>query len=181
MTEYAMIEISNQQAFTDAPHMALTPRIESRGDRTYTNLNDLQAVVTTNVSPTEITFEARGRLLSSTHKPLPEGEVRYQLTYRLTNSAAEILATATGATKNPIVLIVPVVSRSTETVAQKSGAIKVTKPGGIVNVTINAKQDFATLPEERTFNLVPGFECVPLSVTLQPGEEVRVRIEAIVA
>jgi hypothetical protein len=43
MSEYQMIEISNQQAFLDAPHMTLTPRIELKADRTYTSLIDLKA------------------------------------------------------------------------------------------------------------------------------------------
>ena len=179
MTEYAMIEISNQQAFTDAPHMTLTPRIECRSDRAYTSLNDLQAVVTKNTSPHEITFEAHGSLLSSARRPLPEGEVHYKLAYKLTNTAVEIIATAIGAAKAPIELIVPVVSRSSETVEQRLGVVQIAKQGELLNATTNAKQGFAALPKERTFNLVPGFECVPLSVTLQPGEEIQIRIEAV--
>jgi len=36
---------------------------------------------------------------------------------------------------------------------------------------------FEAIPAERTFNLVPGFECVPLVVTLKPGVKVAVRLE----
>jgi hypothetical protein len=181
MTEYAMIEISNQQAFTDAPHMTLTPRIECRTDRAYTNLNDFQAVVTKKASPDQITFEASGRLLSSAPKPLPDGDVRYKLVYLLTRTAVEIVAMATGPAKVPIDLIVPVVSRSTETVEQRGGAVRIMKPGGVLSVTTNAKQGFAPLSKERTFNLVPGFECVPFSVAMQSGEEIHLRLEAVMS
>jgi hypothetical protein len=179
MTEYAMIEISNQQSFTDAPHMTLTPRIECRSGRVYTSLNDLQAVVTKNTSPDEIVFEARGRLLSSAHMPLPEGDVHYQLIYRFTSAAAEIVATATGAAKVPIELIIPVVSRSSEAVEQRDTAVRIAKQRGVLSVTTNTKQGFAQLPKERTFNLIPGFECLPLSVTMQPGEKVQVRLQVV--
>ena len=180
MTEYAMIEISNQQVFTDAPHMTLTPRIECNVGQAYTSLSDFEAVVTKSESSKEIVFEARGRLLSSAHKPLPEGEVRYRLVYRLTDAAVEIVASTTGTStlKAPIELIVPVISRSSEVIEQTgSGAVRISKTKGRLNVTTDAKRGFAAIPKERTFNLVPGFECVPLVVGLEPGGEVRVRLE----
>lgn len=181
MTEYAMIEISNQQAFNDAPHMTLTPRIECRTAQAYTSLSELEAVVTKNESPKEIVFEARGRLLSSARKSLPEGEIHYRLVYRLSDAAVEIVASVSAAEppKAPVELILPVVSRSSEAVEQTgNGAVRITKPKSRLSVTTDAKQGFATIPKERTFNLVPGFECVPFVVELEPGEEVHVRLES---
>jgi hypothetical protein len=35
---------------------------------------------------------------------------------------------------------------------------------------------FEVVPKERTFNLVPGFEAIPLSVVLEVGRDTRVRI-----
>jgi len=137
--------------------------------------------VTKSESPKEIVFEARGRLLSSAHKPLPEGDVHYRLVYRLTDAAVEIVAGVSAAErpKAPIELIVPVVSRGSEAMEQTgSGAIRISKPKGRLSVTTDAKRGFAGIPKERTFNLVPGFECVPLRVGLEPGGEVRVRLES---
>ena len=48
----------------------------------------------------------------------------------------------------------------------------------LLTVHTDAAAGFGTVPKERTFNLVPGFEAIPLSVVMQPGQEVRVRIEA---
>jgi hypothetical protein len=182
MTEYAMIEISNQQAFTDAPHMTLTPRIECRAGQAYTSLSDFEAVATKSESPQEIVCEARGRLLSSAHKPLPGGEVHYRLVYRFTDAAVEIVASAsaTERPKAPIQLIVPVVSRSSEAVEQAgSGTVRISKPKGRLSITTDAKQGFSPAGKERTFNLVPGFECVPFVVELEPGGAVRVRLETV--
>jgi hypothetical protein len=180
MTEYAMIEISNQQVFTDAPNMTTTLRIECKTDKTYTSLSDYEAVVTRKASPTEILFEARGRLLSSARKPLPEGEIQYHLTYRFTADTVEIIATVTAAAnhpKSPIELIVPVVSRNDERLELTSGSIRIAKPAGTLIVKTDTKAGFTPITTERTFNLVPGFECVPLRVVMKPGEETRIRFE----
>ena len=45
MTEYQMIEISNQQVHLDKPHMPLTPRIELADKQTYTSLSDFEATI----------------------------------------------------------------------------------------------------------------------------------------
>jgi len=33
------------------------------------------------------------------------------------------------------------------------------------------------VPKERTFNLVPGFECVALEVGMEVGKDMRIQIE----
>jgi hypothetical protein len=71
MTDYQMIEISNQQAFLDAPHMTLTPRIELKADRTYTSLTDLKANLIASMSGDKICFTATGELLSVGHHQYP--------------------------------------------------------------------------------------------------------------
>jgi hypothetical protein len=180
MTEYAMIEISNQQVFTDAPHMTTTPRIECRTDKTYTSLSDFAAAVTRKASPTEIIFEARGRLLSSAHKPLPEGEIQYHLTYRFAADTVDVTATVIATAnepKNPIELIVPVVSRNDESFVLTGGSVQIAKPTGSLRVQTDAKTGFVPITNERTFNLVPGFECIPLRVVMKPGEETRIQFQ----
>jgi hypothetical protein len=181
MTEYAMIEISNQQVFTDAPHMTTTPRIECKSDKTYTSLSDYEAVVTRKESPNEILFQARGRLLSSAHKPIPEGEIHYSLTYRVTKEAVELTANATGTNqpKAPIDLIIPVVSRRNEEITQSGGSVRIAKARGLLRVKTDAKQGFADFSKVRTFNLVPGFECVALRVPIKLGEDTNIRLEVI--
>jgi hypothetical protein len=174
MTEYQMIEISNQQAYRDGPHMELTPRIECVSGETYTSLNDLKAVVT---AATEtgggIVFDARGRLMTAARKPLPGAG--YHLVYRLSEGGVELTASASGAV--PVRLIVPVIARASERVEQPDArTVRIAKPKGTLTVSTDAAAGFEAVPKERTFNLVPGFEAVPLSVVLQPGKETRIRI-----
>jgi hypothetical protein len=172
-----MIEISNQQAFLDKPHMPLTPRIESAGKQTYTSLSDFEAVLTTNATPSGVTFNVRGRLLTASHQPLP-GEAHYRLTYNLTGSTVEITASAEAASQTPLQFILPVISPSSEALAQPDAkTIRITKPNGTLIIRTNA-QGFEAIRKERTFNLVPGFECVPITIAMQSGREIKIHLEA---
>ena len=177
MTAYQTIEISNQQVPRDYPHMELTPRIECVSDgKTYLSVTDLQATLSANATPDEITFEARGRLLTAAHEPLPNSQ--YHFRYRLSEAMVEIAASATtGAV--PVRLILPVVSQHDERVEHLDlQSIRVHKRNGSLLVRTSAPHAFAGQVSERTFNLVPGFECLPLEIALQPGEEVRVEFSA---
>jgi hypothetical protein len=182
MTEYEMVEISNQQAFREGPHMPLTPRIEIAGDHTFTSLSDLSASLTATSGREEVTFEAKGRMLTASHQPPAGGDVHYHLTYRITANAVEITA-STDAQKSlstPPRLILPVVSPTGEPVSQTDlKTIRISKPNGSLAIRTDAANGFEAIPKERTFNLVPGFECVPLTLTLQPGVPVRIRLEAL--
>jgi hypothetical protein len=183
MTEYQMIEISNQQVHLDKPHMRLTPRIESTGKQTYTSLSDFEATVIQHYEQTGatqlISFDVKGRLLSASHQPPPTGEAHYHLHYSLTQSAVTITVTVDTASQAPLQFILPVISRSSEAVEQSDPkTIRITKPKGPLTIRTNASHGFESLPKERTFNLVPGFECVPLTIAMQPGQEIRIQLEA---
>lgn len=178
MTKYAMIEISNQQQYRDGAHMTLTPRIECAGKETYTSLDDLKALVTASSKGGEIVFEAKGRLLSTGHKSMPDGDVSYQLGYRLSEAGVEINATVSGAGPAPMKLVVPVIARGDENFDQPDPrTIRVVKRKGALTVRTDAADGFGSVPKERTFNLVPGFEAIPLEVSLQDGKVTRVWLE----
>ena len=178
MTEYQMIEISNQQAFPDKPHMPLSPRIEFADKQTYTSLSDFEATITTNPTPTQITFEAKGRLLTASHQPPPGGKAHYQLTYSLTQSTVEIRATADAPTQTPLHFILPVISRSSEAFTQPDPkTIRIQKPNGTLTIHTTAPEGFAGIPKERTFNLVPGFEAIPLTIAMQPGQQIQIHLD----
>jgi hypothetical protein len=182
MTEYQIIEIANQQTFRDYPHMTLTPRIECRSNAAYTSLSDLEAIITATDAPGQINFDVHGSLQTVSHQPLPTGDVQYHLAYRLTESSITITATTNGAAPptKPLQFILPIVSRSTETVEQPApGTIHITKPKGTLTIHTDAAQGFESVPHERTFNLVPGFECVPLIITMQLGLELSISIETL--
>ncbi len=179
MTEYQMIEISNQQVHLDKPHMCLTPRIESTFKQTYTSLSDFEAALTTNATPQQITFEAKGRLLTASHQPVPNFKTNYHLTYTLTESGVEITASLESALSAPTQFILPVISSSAEAIIQPDPkTIRITKPNGTLTIRTDAPHGFEAIPKERTFNLVPGFECVPLTIPMQPGEEIHINLES---
>ncbi len=179
MTEYQMIEISNQQVHLDKPHMCLTPRIELAGKQTYTSLSDFEAELTTNATPQRITFEAKGRLLTASHQPVPNFKTNYHLTYTLTESGVEITASLESALSAPTQLILPVISSSTEQVTQPDlKTIQIKKPNGTLTIRTDAAKGFSPVPAERTFNLVPGFEAIPLTIPMQPNQEIQIRLEA---
>jgi hypothetical protein len=79
----------------------------------------------------------------------------------------------------PLRLILPVISQHEEPVEKlDSKNLQITKPNGKLLVRTDAADGFEPLAKERTFNLVPGFECVPVTVTVQPGQLVRVELSA---
>ncbi|HEX7962639.1 MAG TPA: hypothetical protein VF493_22205, partial [Terriglobales bacterium] len=183
MTEYQMIEISNQQAHRDYPHMTLTPRIECvSDDQIYTSLSDFEAAVTANAAADQIAFDARGRLLTAAHRPLPNAEIHYRLIYRVSPAKVEILAsvdasnTASGLRLH---FILPVVSLHDEAVHHVDAAtVRIAKRGGNLLIHTDGSQGFEGQNDQRTFNLVPGFECLPLSIAMQPGKDIRVELTA---
>jgi hypothetical protein len=178
MTGYQMIEISNQQAHREGSQMALTPRIESGAAGAYTSLNDLAAVVTAAQQSGETRIEAAGQLLNVRRKT-PEGaSPRYRLRYRFTEHVVEIAASVEGA--NDARLVMPVIVRPADKVAQTSAqTVRIAKAGGTLQVVVDQPGAFAPLPAGRTFNLVPGFEAVPLLVRLDADAGTVVRLEVL--
>jgi hypothetical protein len=163
--------------------MPLTPRIELAGKQTCTSLSDFEATIIQHYERAGaaqlIHFDAKGRLLTASHQPPPAGEVHYHLTYSLTDSAVEIKASADAPPQTPLQFILPVISQSSEAVTQPDPkTIRITKPNGTLTVRTDAPQGFEATPKERTFNLVPGFECVPLAITMHPSQQITIQLEA---
>jgi hypothetical protein len=181
MTDYQLVEISNQQAFLDAPHMTLTPRVELRAGEIFTSLTDQGAALTANSQNGEIHFTATGKLLSAGHRAVPGGGVSYSLEYHLSGNTVTLVAKAEGQVpaSAQVQFIVPVIANSSETLTQAAAnTIRIQKPKGSLTVSTDATQGFLAVPKERTFNLVPGFEAAPVILNLVPGIAASVRIEA---
>jgi hypothetical protein len=191
MTEYQMIEISNQQVHLDRPHMCLTPRIELAGKQTCTSLSDFEASVTLLDEQMggvrQITIEAKGRLLTASHKPPAEGEARYHLTYIFTKNGVMITGKVEAPALSQLNFILPIISSSTESMNQPSpNILQIEKPRGTLTIHITSlastgrpvsMENFLKLAE-RTFNLVPGFEAIPITIPMQPGKSIEIYIDA---
>jgi hypothetical protein len=156
--------------------MPLTPRIELTADsKTYTSTSDFTATLTPAASATRVSFEVRGRLLTPAHQPPPNGDAHYNITYNLTQAIVEIIAS----TDTPSNFILPIIAKQNETVEQPNPqTIRITKPTGTLTITTDQPNTFNPIAQQRTFNLVPGFECVPLTIPLSPNKEIRIQLEA---
>jgi len=163
--------------------MSLTPRIEYVTDKnTYTSVNDYTAQILSKASPTSIAFDADGRILTTNRQSVSSEEVRYHLSYFLYASIVEITATAGAAHSldGSLRFLLPVISRTGEAIERPyDHTICIRKPKGTVVVSVDAPHSFEPVPEERTFNLVPGFECIPLTIAMQSGKELRIRLEVV--
>lgn len=179
MTEYQMIEISNQQTYRDNVHMGLTPRIECTAGEIYNSLNDLKAVLKADQQAGRVLFDARGRLLTASRKAPASGDIGYHLTHTIGETAVELTASASGSSPAPLRFVLPVIARVEERIERPDAqTVRVIRPHGILTLHTDAPLGFEAIPAERTFNLVPGFEAVPLAIALDLGKEVHVRLEA---
>jgi hypothetical protein len=179
MTDYQLVEISNQQTFRDAPHMTLTPRVECAGTQVYTSLNDLSASLRVNTVAEGTTFAVTGRLQTTTHQRPIHGDTHYHLEYHILSEQVEIVVRLDSAVALPAPanFILPVISQSEEQVKiLDAKSVEIKKAHGHLVIHTDSAAGFLTIPSERTFNLVPGFECLPLQISLTPGESIRVTL-----
>jgi hypothetical protein len=172
MTEYQLWEAHNQQAPGDWPTMPLTPRIEVDG---ATSLSDLTARASARQEPGGVVLEAAGRLLTAAHADPAGGPARYALRVVLTPDAVRIEAGSDAAAR----LVLPVVCTRRER-AQRVGRrrVHVDRERGRLVLECDAPAEFAPVAERRVFNLVPGFQCVPVVVPFAAGGRVSVFIRA---
>jgi len=89
--------------------LQMTVRTHSRssaGKQTYTSLSDFEATLIAldeqMGAAREITFVAKGRLLTASHQLPPTGEAHYHLTYNLRKDAAEITASVDASSQTPL-------------------------------------------------------------------------------
>jgi hypothetical protein len=168
MTKYQLWEPQNQQRHGDYPTMPLAPRIEV-GDGS--SLNDFGATLVAEKSAAGVTFDARGRVLTSRHQQPSGGEAHYRWVYRLMDSGVEIVASADAAGQ----LVLPVICRQTELVERPDPrTVRIGKHGGTLVLAADAQ--FDAPPRQRVFNLVPGFQCAGLTLALAPGRTVTVKL-----
>jgi hypothetical protein len=171
MTEYQREEPNNQQRHRDGATMPLTPRIQCRCDATaYTNLSDYRAVVVREQCAGAVVVKAQGRLCDIHHQSPAAGDVLFQMAYRFTAASVRIAASVAGPGAAAAQLILPVVCSRGETASRiDAQTVRIVKPAGTLRIHTNAVAGLAMTGRERVFNLVPGFECLPLSVALPRG------------
>ncbi|OGV70951.1 MAG: hypothetical protein A2283_17355 [Lentisphaerae bacterium RIFOXYA12_FULL_48_11] len=178
MTEYRMVEEHNQQFHGNYPTMCLTPRIEySTEGNVYTSLSDLKSRLSLEKAEKGLVVTAEGSLQTIKHDIPDDGDVRYRLVYKFTETSVKITAGVTEGNTAGLKLIVPVVSSRDEGVKMNGlQSVCIRKAAGLLIVRTDAVSGFEKFMEARVFNLVPGFECLPLVVVL-PGMGKEVSME----
>lgn len=170
MAEYMLVEKNNQQANPEALDYALTPRIETwKAGRWYTNLYDLKADVAVTDKESVILFDALVHLVDKERSAPVESGLVYKLGYQIDDKrvvvTAKSMTRGKGDLKTNIAL--PVVSPVHEPVRQVSAnRIEILKEKGTVRVQADVPLRIEKTERGRVFNLVPGFEAVPIVAEL---------------
>lgn len=77
--------------------------------------------------------------------------------------------------------ILPVIAPSGEEVTQvNTNEITIQKPGGLVSIKASVPLKIMEVPNNRTFNMVPGVEAVPIQAFFSTNrQQVEINIEVI--
>jgi len=167
LARYFPVEAANMQAVPDGEDFPLTLRVESRGadGSWFTNLHDTTATVRQESTPDRIRFTAETRLLSADGANPAGGACRFEITYTLSRERFVIAARPLGENLAEWLLVVPVISGAEEAVKRiQPNHWQITKPAGRWSVEADAPIERIPSKRERVFNLVPGFQALPLGI-----------------
>lgn len=183
MARYHLVEKNNMQLHPDADDHPLTPRIELWQDDTwFTQLYDLTAKVVSSDINGVIGFEVSGRLCSDARHEPKQGKSVFSLSYQFDAGTATIVAQAPGVGSSNALprLVIPLISPSGEKVDQSvPGRIEIHKPKGKVVIEANVPLRIQQTKRTRIFNLVPGFEAVPIIADIPTNARLECRIRVI--
>lgn len=180
LAKYKLLEAHNQQE-QPGEDFALTPRIETFKDEVwYTNLFDLEATFKSKDETKRLEYYAKVQLKNEAFEAVTETASNFNLSYTATSEKLEILATTSEDIKAPTTFILPIVSPTGEKVTQVSEhEVTIEKPDGTVKITSSAAIKIKDTPKGRLFNMVPGVEAVPLIMSFEDKNQVKITIEVI--
>ena len=176
MAKYMLVETFNQQT-TLEENYSLTPRIEYMDNGVwFTNLYDMKAVVKESNFASTNEIHVTCRLcndLREAHHKLPA----FNLVYTFHSEYFEVTVSPDRKISENIQLTIPIISKNIEDVSIGNGKkILIRKNEGNLKVEGNRK---FTLPNdfpERKFNLVPGFEVLPVSLNFSRTQKAIIKI-----
>ena len=172
MAKYKMVERNNQQA-APGEDIALTPRVEVYSDgQYYSNLYDLSANFSSRDEKGEINLVANVKLKNEAREVVKGTASDFEISYSCTAERMRISAGAHGKITEKTAVILPVISPSGEQVNQPdAGEITIEKPGGKVRIKASVPLEIRDMPRDRTFNMVPGMEAIPIIASFREGEQ----------
>lgn len=134
-------------------------------EKWYTNLYDLKAKVDYSDQQDVIQFDVQAELVDENQAAPNDGALSYELSYLIAEESVTIKCkkTNTGKMKQPVSLVLPLISPTGESVEQPSSSIiQIKKPEGLVVIEANVPLQIKQTNKERAFNMVPGMEAVPI-------------------
>lgn len=181
MAEYILVEKNNCQHNPDGEDYALTPRLETYKDnKWYTNLYDLKAKVSVTDQDSKIYFDSEVHLVDRERDEPMSGGLTYTLGYKIEADRVTITAKQKTKESNELktLLALPLVSMVNEKVRMVSPKrIEIEKEKGTVCIESDVPLKIKKTKRGRVFNLVPGFEAVPVVVEVpQQGCNVEISV-----
>jgi hypothetical protein len=183
MARYHLVEPYNMQSPPDPIDHPLTPRIELWEDESwFTQLYDLTAEVACADKNGVIRFEVSGRLLNEARREPTRGKSVFSLIYQFDADKVliEAYASGVGSGEDRPRLVLPLISPTGEIVKQSApGCIEIHKADGKVMIDANVPLRILKTPRSRIFNLVPGFEAVPIIAEIPPRGTLECRLQVL--
>lgn len=172
MAEYNLIEKYNQQA-APGEDIALTPRIETFiDDSWFTNLFDLSATIEANDTDGLIKISSSVQLKNREQNVVENTASQFDINYECSADEMKIIASARQIIKAKTAFVLPVISPNGEEVIQISeDEITIQKHQGLVRIMASEPLYIKEMPLERTFNMVPGVEAVPIIAYFKKGDQ----------
>ncbi|GAB5552771.1 MAG: hypothetical protein Sapg2KO_23620 [Saprospiraceae bacterium] len=163
MANYLMVEDYNQQP-APGKDIALTPRIETYQEGIwYTNLFDLAATIKSKDKNSVIEITANTQIKNEAQKVIEGTASNFELTYICSPEKMQIRAKTQQKISTKTAFILPLISPSGEEVVQVAiNEITIQKPEGLVKIKANVPLKIMDVEKDRTFNMVPGVEAVPI-------------------
>ncbi|AWW32852.1 hypothetical protein DN752_23425 [Echinicola strongylocentroti] len=177
MAIYKLMEPLNQQP-APGEDIALTPRIETyQNGNWYSNLFDLTSTFDSTDSDGKITVQGQVALKNERREKVQNTAADFGIAYECTAEHVRITGDTTQELVNETSITVPVLSPSGELMGQpEPNFITIQKPEGTVYVSANVPLEIKEMGTDRTFNMVPGVEAIPIVAFFTP-EQKRVEIE----
>ncbi|WP_282122027.1 hypothetical protein [Algibacter mikhailovii] len=172
MAKYEMVEKNNQQ-LQPGKDICLTPRVEVYKDEVwYTNLYDLPATVTSKDELGTIELLAHVNLKNVDREELVGTASKFDISYKCDTDKIEIKVSSKQDIKAQTAFVLPIVSPSSDVVTVVSEKkITIQKSDGLVTIEANTPIKTKAIAGERTFNMVPGVEALPVEVFFEEANK----------
>ncbi|CAN0383221.1 unnamed protein product, partial [Scytosiphon promiscuus] len=129
----------------------------------------------------EIKLRAKAQLKNEENEAVTETASDFELNYTCAKDVMRITAQTSQSIKEKTAFVLPIISPTGEQVAQPNpNEITVQKPEGLVSIKANVPLAIKEIPGERTFNMVPGAEALPIMAFFEEtAKAVEISIEVL--